>query len=181
VRQALDVLGRALRRRLVQVCVMRVDWNKWRGLGVTGRVSPRFAHLMPQAIGETPGGTSARDAVLAAPPESRRGVLEARLREKVARVLGTPADRLDADTPLLRIGVDSLMAVELLNWAEAELRVGLPVVELMRSPGLSNLAGVLLERMGDRPAASPAASPAEPSPVFPLSHGQRGLWLLHQA
>jgi amino acid adenylation domain-containing protein len=182
VRQALDVLGRALRRRAVQLSVMQVDWAKWRGLGVTGRVSPRFAHLMPQANGEAPGGTSTRDAILAASPESRRDVLEARLREKVGRVLGTPADQLDADVALLRLGVDSLMAVELLNWAEAELRVSLPVVELMRSPGLSNLAAALLERMADRPAtAMPTATPAdEPSPTFPLSHGQRGLWLLHQ-
>src|SRR5439155_18383823 len=107
-----------------QVSVMRVDWAKWRGLGVTGRVSPRFAHLM-RGIGTTPANagpaTSTLAALAGAAIPDRRAILEPRLREKIARVLGTPPDRLDAETPLLRLGVDSLMSVELLNWIEAEL------------------------------------------------------------
>src|SRR5262245_22171414 len=93
VRQALDVLGRAIQRRAVQLSVMRVDWSRWRGLGVTGRVSPRFAHLMPQTRGESAAsGTTIRDAILLAAPEARRELLESRLRDKVARILGTPPD-----------------------------------------------------------------------------------------
>src|SRR6185437_9568233 len=49
VRQALALLEKAMQRRHVQISVMRVDWSRWRGLGVAGRVSPRFAHLCSQA------------------------------------------------------------------------------------------------------------------------------------
>ena len=49
VRQALALLEKAMQRQHVQVSVMRVEWSRWRGLGVTGRVSPRFAHLCGQA------------------------------------------------------------------------------------------------------------------------------------
>ncbi|MDB5313855.1 MAG: mycocerosate synthase [Gemmataceae bacterium] len=186
VRDALTLLGRAIRRRAVQVSVMRVEWSRWRGLGVTGRASPRFAHLLRQAGGgdgrNPAGGTATLDAVLAAPADARVGALEAHLRDRIARVLGIPADRLDADTPLLQLGIDSLMAVELLNWIAAELRVTVPAVDLMRSPGLSDLTGLLLGRLGtgDQPPLADEGAAADGPAVFPLSHGQRGFWLLHQ-
>src|SRR5262249_36478976 len=77
------------------------------------------------------------------------------LRDKLARVLGTSSDRLDGDRPLLQLGIDSLMAVELRNWLESELRVDLPIVELMRSPSLTGLAELLAARLELGGAASP--------------------------
>jgi acyl transferase domain-containing protein/aryl carrier-like protein len=151
VRQALALLEKAMQRQHIQVSVMRVDWSRWRGLGVTGRVSPRFAHLCGQAdadqIRPVNGDLNRRETILTADPEDRPGLLEALLRDKVARVLGTSPDRLDGDRPLLQLGIDSLMAVELRNWLEGQLRVDLPIVELMRSPSVSGLAGLLAERL----------------------------------
>ena len=123
---------------------MRVDWSRWRGLGVTGRVSPRFAHLCGQADAghgrprtrPCPGAIRSWRPI----PTGRPALLEALLRDKVARVLGTSPDRLDGDKPLSQLGIDSLMAVELRNWLEGELQVDLPIVELMRSPSVSGLA-----------------------------------------
>ncbi len=161
VRQALALLERAMQRRHVQVSAMRVEWSRWRGLGVTGRVSPRFAHLCgpseaealrgPGADGAPPGG----ETILAADPADRPNLLEALLRDKVARVLGTSPDRLDGEKPLLQLGIDSLMAVELRNWLEGQLRVDLPIVELMRSPSVSGLAELLAERLEVAAGAAP--------------------------
>ena len=151
VRQALAGLEKAIVRQHVQVSVMRADWSKWRELAGTSRVSPRFAHLCTAA--ETGGGRPAdallpaRETILAADSAGRAGLLETLVRQKVARVLGTSADRLDGNKPLLQLGVDSLMAVELRNWLEGELRIDLPIVELMRSPSVSGLVGLLVERL----------------------------------
>jgi acyl transferase domain-containing protein/acyl carrier protein len=149
VRQALTLLERAMQRKHVQVSVMRVEWSRWRGLGATAQVSPRFRHLCQSA---SPAGDSApvratREAVLAAGAEERRGLLESLLRDKVARILGTAAERLDAEKSLLNLGLDSLMAVELRNWIEGEFRVNLPIMELMRSPSLARLTESLLEQL----------------------------------
>jgi aryl carrier-like protein len=152
VRQALALLEKTMRRQYVQVSVMRVEWSRWRGLGITGRVSPRFAHLCGQADashGATLNGAlPGRDAILAADPQGRLELVGELLRDKVARVLGTSPDRLDGDRPLLQLGIDSLMAVELRNWLEGELHVDLPIVELMRSPSVSGLAELLAQRLG---------------------------------
>ena len=144
---------------------MRVDWSRWRGLGVTGRVSPRFAHLCGQADAGRRPGRRRRPCPGATPswrpmPEDRPGLLGTLLRDKVARVLGTSPDRLDGDKPLLQLGIDSLMAVELRNWLEGELQVNLPIVELMRSPSLSGLAELLAERLETAGEAPPRTSAA---------------------
>jgi NAD(P)-dependent dehydrogenase (short-subunit alcohol dehydrogenase family)/acyl carrier protein len=148
VRQALTLLALALQRQAIQISVMKVDWSRWRGLGVTGRVSPRFAHLLRrhEAAGQTSAaGLPTIDAVRAAAPEARHGLLDTLLRDKLARVLGAAPDRIDPDKPLLNLGLDSLMAIELRNWIEQELHVNLPIMQLMRSSSLAGLTDHLLE------------------------------------
>jgi aryl carrier-like protein len=167
VQQALTLLERAMQQQRIQVSVMRVDWSRWRGLGVTGRVSPRFAHLLQEtkAVGKGDGSLPALAAVRAAGPQERRGLLDGLLRDKVARVLGTSPERLDAARPLLQLGIDSLMAVELRNWVEGELQISVPIGEVMRSPSLARLTDVLLEQLAQEApvAAGAPRRPAEPS------------------
>jgi polyketide synthase 12/epothilone polyketide synthase D len=159
VRQALTLLERAMRRRAIQISIVKVDWASWRGLGVTRHVSPRFVHLLRQSEvvpASIPQSLPTFDAIRAAAPEERRALLDTLIRDKVARVLGTSADQLDRDKPLLNLGIDSLMAVELRNWVEQELRVTLPIMELMRSPSLTRLADELLAQL-DHPEETEAA------------------------
>ncbi len=44
-REATAVLGQLLRQEAVQVGVVRMDWNRWRGLGAGHVLSPRFVSL----------------------------------------------------------------------------------------------------------------------------------------
>src|SRR5262249_41192499 len=92
VRQALVLLERLMQRQAIQAGVLRVDWSRWRGASVTGRVLPRFAHLLEQhkngAVHDEPHGLPTADAVRAADPETRRPMLDTLLRGKTARVLG---------------------------------------------------------------------------------------------
>jgi amino acid adenylation domain-containing protein len=199
LRQALALLERAMQRRAVQVSVMRVDWSRWRGLGVTGRVSPRFAHLLEQGerVGQEPSTLPTLAAVRAAEPGARAGLVDTLVRDKVARLLGASGDRLERDKPLINLGLDSLMAVELGNWLESELKVRLPIGSLMRSPSLASLTELLLEQIAptqhreeggraesgagqDRETCLPAETcPLTSDACFSLSEGQRGLWFLH--
>jgi acyl transferase domain-containing protein/acyl carrier protein len=164
VQQALILLEKAMQREHIQVSVMRLDWSRWRGLGVTGRVSPRFAHLCRPDAAQTDKLTDSSlptvDDIRASVPGLRRKLLDALIRDKIARVLGTTLDRLDSDRPLLQLGVDSLMAVELRNWIEGELHVNLPISELMSSPSITGLATVVAERFArsDDDATTPVPS-----------------------
>src|SRR5205823_6251974 len=75
-------------------------------------------------------------------------------------VLGSSPDKVDLAKPLTDVGLDSLMAVELRNWVEGELRVSIPIVELMQGPSVDRLADLLLEQLLKSDAPPPAAAPA---------------------
>ena len=162
VAEALALLEKVLQRMHTQVSVMRVNWDRWRGLGVTGRISKRFAHLCHEhsaRSGELPPRVlPSLEAIRSANTGERTKLVETVVRDKVARVLGTTAERLDGEASLLQLGIDSLMAVELRNWIENELRVNVQIVELMRRPSVSSLVEHISELMGtagDEPSRWP--------------------------
>ncbi len=166
-REATAVLGRLMSQEAVQVGVVRMDWNRWLGLGAGHAMSPRFSGLCKEGANGKDGArsdvASIRSALFAAPAERRKEMLLDFLKDKVARVLGSSADKVDLSKPLTEVGLDSLMAVELRNWVEGELRVSLPIAELLQGSSVNRLAELLLEQLvkGDAsPAAARAAAPA---------------------
>ena len=196
VRQAMDCLAHAITSRETQLSVLRMDWTLWRGLGITDNVPPKFAHLLRSATttaeGETPTVISPETLRAAAPAERRR-LVEATVRAKTASLLGTDPATLEADRPLLELGLDSLMAVELRNWVDSQTGVNLPMAAVMRSGGVTAVTALICEAFGDdsaadsaeRPAKQPAQVPQTPAPpagprVFPMSAGQRGLWTAYR-
>jgi acyl transferase domain-containing protein/SAM-dependent methyltransferase/acyl carrier protein len=160
-RQALALLGGLMQYRSIHVCVGNVDWANMRSLETAGNISKRFAGLRKQLDKNQDGpkqdGASIRKAILAAKPDQQLEMMAGVIRDKVARVLGTNVDRVVVDKPLTELGLDSLMAVELRNWIEGELRVNLPIVELMQGPTINRVAEILLAQMS--PDAAPKAEP----------------------
>jgi acyl transferase domain-containing protein/NADP-dependent 3-hydroxy acid dehydrogenase YdfG/acyl carrier protein len=147
VRQATDALEYALQTRAVQLSVLRMDWSVWRGLGITSRVSPRFAHLIRN---RATGGSSrielaGADELRSADPAQRSELVSAVLRSKAGLLLGIDGEEIERDRPLLELGLDSLMAVEMRNWIESQIEINLPISVLMRSAGLDQLTATVCE------------------------------------
>ncbi len=146
VKQATACLEYALQNLSLQLSVLRIDWRLWRGLGVTQRVSPRFAHLLQNAapadwLGE--GTAPSASSLRALPQEQLSSVVERLLRGKAGSLLGMAPEKIPADRGLLEMGLDSLMAVELRNWIEGQLEINLPIASLMRSESFAELVATL--------------------------------------
>ena len=62
-------------------------------------------------------------------------------------MLGLATSKLDLEQPLNRMGIDSLMAVELKNRIEADLAVEIPVLKFLEGASLSQLASFLRDRL----------------------------------
>jgi NADPH:quinone reductase-like Zn-dependent oxidoreductase len=92
-----------------------------------------------------------------AAPAARPGMVETYLRAEAARVLGFRAERLDTALPLASFGFDSLMAVQLKNRIEIDLRAALPMTDFLQGSSVGQLAVTLLQ-MVDSSASGPDAA-----------------------
>ncbi|WP_437338830.1 type I polyketide synthase [Sorangium sp. So ce394] len=123
-------------------------WSALRGAG---------EHALPSSA------AGMRDALSRARPEARVALIEAHLAEQIARVVGVDVARLDLTRPILDLGMDSLMSLDLRNGLEASLGLRLAATLLFAYPSVKALSAHLLAELGlgDAPASrAPAAPPA---------------------
>lgn len=134
-----------------------------------------------------PGEPAGRDVpvlpdVLAAPDESRPALLRAYLRQQVAQVMQLAEDKVPADQPLGRLGLDSLGATRLGHAIEADLGPVIPLDYLLSSPSVDELTArvrAALEAPAE-PVARTATRPAAGEQDHPLPPGQAAMWFLDQ-
>jgi acyl carrier protein len=149
VQQLLVILGELLTGEAVQVGLVQIDWE--RALRLLGsRVSRRFADLVDREGKEEEPAveTAAVRAVLEADPAQRQLLIEFFIREHLAKVLGTSANRLESDQPLQRLGLDSLMALEMGSRIQMTLGVDLPPVDFLEKASIGGLAAFVAEQLG---------------------------------
>jgi len=157
----LAALESAMRRREARVAIADVDWAKWQG-PVPSLLSDLVASRVDRGDRTRETSESApqvRDIAAAlddAPEASRRGLLIGFIREQTRSVLGlSDAHPVDERQPLLRLGLDSLMAVELRNRLAAALGRPLPATLLFDHPSPAALGDFLLGASERRPEAKP--------------------------
>ena len=187
-----DVLSRLLPKSTTRMAASVVDWQQLVKLSPALASSPLYRNVAKRK-GEGEGGGSIRPQIIAASPEERLKLLEDFITDQVAGVFGTDVAKIDRDTPLTSIGLDSLMAIELMNRMESSLGINLPMGAVLNGPNIRELAASLLEQVvaSDDGVATSAQTVGgedliriEKSGVdrdeFPLSEGQKALWFLHQ-
>ncbi len=123
-----------------------------------------------------------REELLALPAQRRSQALEDALRDWLAGAQGRDPGELDPAQPLSGFGLDSLMAVELMNGVEARMRVPLSLSRLLGGPSIVELAAEILSALDEPSSRSlPAVTAAFRSAVeHPLSYGQRSQWFLQR-
>ena len=166
--QGLEILGQLLHQSAAQVCVMPFDVAQWKRFYPASSGLPLFSYLEQEETETAPVDTTnngksilTREKIVAALPEDRQGLIESYLSQQVSRVLGLSASRLDVKQPLNRMGLDSLMAVELKNLVEGDLVVSLPLMKLLKGADVAQMATLVLEQVTagtDRPASAKIAA-----------------------
>lgn len=145
-------LGYLLERPLTQAAVMRFDVVRWRTVYPTDlpllATLQKDAAALPEQRDPTAEGERIRAAVRDATREDAVRLLQDFLCDRLGRVLGlAPGRRLDPQIPLNRVGIDSLMAIEIRNRIQLELGVWVRVAIFFRQPTIAQLADQLAEQL----------------------------------
>jgi thioester reductase-like protein len=143
VPEALRTLRQLMQRSPSQVAVAKADWEQLSRFSPALGTSPIYAALIREKTGSRSSGAVLNRVRLAA-PNDQATVVEEFLVEQVARVFGIEASQIDRGIPLTHLGLDSLMAVELMNRLESELHLSIPMGSVLSGPNVQQLANTLL-------------------------------------
>jgi acyl carrier protein len=101
-------------------------------------------------------------SIIAAPEGARESLMQSYLGQQITKVLGLSASntaertlRLNANQPLNRLGMDSLMALEVKNLIERSLNASIPLSSLLNGATISDLTKIVLDQLSDSLIASP--------------------------
>ncbi|WP_050514847.1 type I polyketide synthase [Streptomyces rimosus] len=162
--EGIAALERILSHNRARTAYTPADFAQWlESYPATSRLA-FFADLAAPA--EDTDASGSRNALLeslkaAGSAQERHGILIPRVVEHIASVLRVGTDRFDADTSLVTLGLDSLMAIALRNRLQREMALDIPTTVMWTHPTASALTHYLLGRLHPEPGPD---TPATPSP-----------------
>jgi acyl transferase domain-containing protein/acyl carrier protein len=182
--QALDAI---LRRSPVQIGVLPIDWSIFLGQFGVGKEPPVLAAFRREGVGRGEHASpSEQEPELRARladtiPSQREGLLVTHVVDRVARVLRlADAEAIDLDQPLVELGIDSLMALELRNTLARAAGCPLPATLLFDCPTPRALTRLLADKLlgaTDTAAGDRRADPQSLPPIDECSEEELALLL----
>lgn len=134
-----------------------LDWEAWDRCGFPISGWHRFSHLITAKTTEEFGARlrELRMEVKAREAGERAAYVESRITALLSEVLAVPPDRIDPETPISQLGIDSLMAMEFLAAGQQKLGIRFSEAMLARDPSVSDLRREVLSKLlseNDSPA-----------------------------
>lgn len=142
----LQALEECLAINPTQVAVMPVDWRKFFQQFPFAAELPLLSTFSTKRGGGTSGYAGLREKLKGAPPGERKGLLLDFLRSELARIMGLgSAGLIEPQQRLLELGLDSLMAVELVTSLESNLGTNLPATMVFNYPTLQAVVDYIID------------------------------------
>ncbi|MGA5134658.1 SDR family NAD(P)-dependent oxidoreductase [Streptomyces olivoreticuli] len=141
--EAMRILGDLLTRDLDVVQAAYVDWPRLADLLPTLR-NPAFGAVLPPEDRAEEESAGLRRTLADNDPEAATAALADLLARLLARVTHSTPERVDRTTRLNRLGLDSLMATELVVALQRELDYEIPALEVINADSINDLAGRIL-------------------------------------
>jgi acyl transferase domain-containing protein/NADPH:quinone reductase-like Zn-dependent oxidoreductase/acyl carrier protein len=142
--RALELLEEALAENWRNFGAFDLDWSRWQRQ-FDGGGEARISNLLTAPAPRDDVAAAFRRKVITAPPQERFEIAYAEVAELVCRVLGIPVSRVDAQSNLAELGVDSLMAVEIAMTIEQRLGFRFRALFVVRGPTIAEMAKQLVD------------------------------------
>lgn len=145
--QAMTILNRTLLDNPVNRVAASLEWEKIREI-FPHKNDSRFKHLYNdnKLMDSEATDQDKLNVQLNHTPQSEHlKLIKYKLREALAKILGADKEKLDFETSINRLGLDSLMANQLRSWIESQVNVDYSMMRIMKGPSLLELSQELLD------------------------------------
>ena len=148
--RALEAMERLLEEGAVQTGVMTIDWQAWHRWTSGEVAAPRFLSALITKS-DSRGSTTKvkedgrRERAQGIQSDPHAGMVGDYLAEEIARILKVPLASVDRGKPIVSMGFDSLMSLELKNQIDTDLGVSIAVARLIQSPTILELNDFVVE------------------------------------
>ncbi|WP_442509431.1 thioester reductase domain-containing protein [Novipirellula sp. SH528] len=148
ISEALDVFAEMILRDTALVGAGRVDWKQLSKVSDAVATLPMYESVR-QDMTPNPSNSGLQSQLRSASQHERLEILCDFVASQVAGVFGIESANVDRETSLAQVGIDSLMAVELINRIETAAGTRIPMNRILRGPSVRELSHVILELMSE--------------------------------
>lgn len=131
-----------------QVGLFDADWSRISSALPSVGSSAAYRQLIQRSTSDgsrNPKYQELVDSLLLLPEEKRQAEVESRFLETMAAILKIPTSRIDARKSISDLGIDSLVAVELIVAIQRSMGIEMTTVDLLSAPTVSDLAASALK------------------------------------
>jgi amino acid adenylation domain-containing protein len=137
-----------------QVGVLPIDWHTYVQHYLNNSVSPLLSSLVTQNENRSAQPKSValaiKEQINNAKPEEKNFLVSKYIMNHIKEVMSLDENFLiDPDIPLIEMGLDSLMVVELRNRFKIDFGVNISLNEFLKTPTLGNISEIVLARVGE--------------------------------
>ena len=181
-KQGMNALDRLISTSESQIGLFNIDWHRFEQQLPQNITMPLLEELISvQPVLAQSNRNSFLSELKQASVAKRENKLSNYLQDCVAQVLGMETDRIDLEQPLISLGVDSLMAMEIRNRVQTDLEIDIPITKFMEEVDIATLTIELNEQLtqiAPPPNLVSATESKTSTDTYPLSYGQKALWFL---
>lgn len=128
-----------------QQSIFEVDWKKF--IDASEKRNPRIENLVTQSEERTDSYSSFRSSILNMTPGDRFDAVARSVIDTVSEVLRVNSKRIEYRSSLIELGIDSLMATELIYNLRKTMGVRFRTLFILRGPSVGEIARLILDEI----------------------------------
>lgn len=162
-----------LERKTGAMGALPMNWDVWARTRGYAAQTPYFASLLSGLQGASSGGNGrvTRASLTGKSPDEQMELLLAAIRRTVCNTLMIDADHVELDAPLISIGLDSIVSLELKDRIESSIDVIVRTNALVSGKSIRDLAEQFRAELTDTPKETGSAATQTVGTLVPGANG----------